>query len=751
MNHYDQLTSKAQTTEEIAQNAHEDKMARISRRRGRVTTSAHDELQLRQAGARLLERRKQLGFSVNHMAVCLDVTGPCYRQWENKFGNLAQTKYLENVAAVMGVDPAWISLGQNSPPDKSQTDAKTSVSRWRVAPPGLSMEERQEYAKRALLRRKALKISLDGLTKLMGIPGLTAKRMRKMEAYLPVVEDAAIEARWERVLNVPAGWIRNKSIEEKPVSELTGQLSMAHASTIADEILGVSAWLARSKLPARTANFDELEDGERRGAQIFATRYGVKGESESTLQAIADSVGLTRQRIEQITLKMRERSGSLEDVDPPLIARLRRELTPLLPQTVANLDLHFKDLLGESLSLVGVERFAQDVLKRSILTITGKPTSLQTPWEPVAVDPNTHDADVLRVIRDAAMAMIRNVGAAQVEFIAGAAAGATGKGVTPSKVIEVIHMVPGFEWLLERDGWFWLGEKYENRLLNLVKKVLAVAGRRVDIEDIHGAMARARRVKTESTRTGSQSDELDTVPIAASIRAFTVEAPYAVLVCVLKKLSWLEQVQYDDFRLREPIPLESILSMVELAVYEFLSNKGGLASRFDIQQALLEVPKPDFTPIALHAALDASPIFTRIDTGIFALRGVSLTAEAFAAASRSVGGSSNTKHYASLVTDKHGYITFPMTVASYMLNAGYFGLPRQLAVQLPLGEFSLEGVLEPITLSKLSSNGEYRLLKFAKHLVAAGLKAGDRITLSVNPQTRQLKWAKSSKTARSSA
>ncbi len=728
MNFYDQLIAKAQGKEVHAEIANHGMIAQFERkRRIRGVAATHEESLLLQAGARLLERRKQLGFSVNHMAVCLDVTGPCYRQWESRFGNLAQTKHLENVAKILIVDPCWISLGINPPTERINVGEGAREVRWRQTTPGLSIEERKELAKRAQRRRKELKLSPYRITMLMAMQDFTVKRMQKMEAYLPVIADVAVEARWEQVLHVPVGWIRNVLIDATPASELTLELNLTHASTIAEEIFGIGIWLSRAKFSTRTTSLEGLEENERRMAKIFSTRYGVNGESESTLQAIADSAGLTRQRIQQITSKMRERAIALGNSEPPLISRLRQEIAPLLPQTVANLDLHFRQLLGDSLSLAGVERFAQDVLERSVLTITENPANSQVPWKSVAIDPNTHDSHILRVIRDGVMAMVRNVGAAQVDFISGVSSRASGKGVIQSKVIEVIKMIPGFEWLQERDGWFWLGEKYENRLINVAKKVLAVAGRRVDIEDIHGAMARSRRLNYET----------------AIVSRYAVEAPYAVLVSVLANTSWVELVQYDDFRLRDPIPLESVLSMVELAVYHLLFNRGGIASRFDIQKALLDVPEPAFTAIALHATLDSSPVFYRMDTGIFALRGVVLSAQALVVASASVGGPNSAKHQVSLSPDGQGFISLPITILSHMVNSGYFGIPRQLAKQLPLGDYKLEGVVEPITLSELP-NGEYRLRKFTKHLVAAGLKVGDVITLSFKPQMQQFKWVRSS-------
>ena len=55
------------------------------------------------------------------------------------------------------------------------------------------------------------------------------------------------------------------------------------------------------------------------------------------------------------------------------------------------------------------------------------------------------------------MRMIRVCGGAQVLFVAGALSESIGRGVLPSDVERDCLMIPGFEWLIEKDGWFWWG------------------------------------------------------------------------------------------------------------------------------------------------------------------------------------------------------------------------------------------------------------------------------------------------------
>jgi transcriptional regulator with XRE-family HTH domain len=725
MNYFDQIITGKFTAESILENRVRNRKGGRGRPVG--IKSETQETLLKQAGLRLQMSRKAAGYSIDDIANILGVTGNCYRIYEKRFGLLAQTKHLSTIVSVLNVSTAWIS-GQTDEMPIFQEAASFTGNVPTTSNVKLSEEYRRKLVKRARNRRKELKLSRADMAMMIEVPEIDSKRISALESYLPVTPNLVIENKWEQILQVPAGWIRDMDIRETPINQLKAKsmqrLVIVDAKNISDEIKGISRWLSRAHRFTRTVLVENLNEFELRSATIFAQRYCVNGQEDSTLQVIADKYVLTRQRIEQITKTMSHRSEFLI-VETPFLDQLEQEIKPLLPQSIIELDKHFRKLLGESLSIVGVERFAKDILKRSIVTITETPTDLSIPWDAVAIDPKTHNGLLLRTIRDVSMAMIRSVGAAQIEFIAGNVSKIISKGVTPLEISDIAKLIPGFVWLREKEGWFWLGEKYENRLLNVVKKVLAVANRRVDIEDIHGAMARSRRIKYEAT----------------NISTFSVEAPYIVLVSVLALIPWVELVQFDDFRLRKPINLKDVLSTVELSVYRYLIAKGGIAARYEIQKALVDVIDPIFTQIALHSALDASPIFYRMDSGIFALRGIALSPNSFGLAHAAVGGIlHNNKHLAAPIPDDSGELTIQIEILPYMINSSYFEIPMRLARMMEEGVYTFIGFKESL-IYKILPSGANRLHRFTKQLKQEGYKIGDNLLLQVNPinKTIQIK------------
>ncbi len=107
--------------------------------------------------------------------------------------------------------------------------------------------------------------------------------------------------------------------------------------------------------------------------------------------------------------------------------------------------------------------------------------------------------EIVIAVRAASLKMIRSCGAAHILFVTGLVCDATGKAVALSDVRRALVAVEGMEWLTEGEDWYWLGpDTANNRALEAVRKVLAVASRKVDVEDIHQAVCRSRRAYYKS-------------------------------------------------------------------------------------------------------------------------------------------------------------------------------------------------------------------------------------------------------------
>jgi transcriptional regulator with XRE-family HTH domain len=554
-----------------------------------------------EAARRLRQARERLGLTVPEAAARVGLPVSRYRFLEQKFGPAAEAASLPALAAALLVDPAWLSHGTGQAPS--------------LPGPGqpLTYEQRVQCGARAKLRREQLGFSRAGTAAPIGIASATLLLWERM---LPA-RRKPVEARWEAALGVPDGWLRNMAAQAPVDDGGPARALLPAATTVADEIRCLSCWLCRRPPVQPTTDYAALDPSERRAVDVIAWRCGLHGEGQSTLQSIGTRFGLTRERVRQIIHQHAERALHAQ-LATPCLDRLADEIKKQLPATVAQLDEKLTALLGEPLSVAGAERFAREVLGRSIAHLTNKPADMALPWHLVASAGD--DAQTIREVRAAAIGMIRRCGAAHVAFVSSAAGAALHRAVATEETLRCCRLVDAFEWLDEEHGWFWFGPDMDNRLLAIATKVLAVANRNVDVEEIHGALVRTRRSRYQPQHP----------------RQYLIDPPPAVTVEVLKRVPTIRNVQHDDFRPKKPIRPEDVLSAAELAIYRVLSSCGGIATRHTLHQALVETGILFAT--ALQAPLEGSPIFRRLDQGLYALRGTTLSPQAWARASAERAG-----------------------------------------------------------------------------------------------------------------
>ncbi|MBO1112130.1 hypothetical protein GG851_04200 [Bordetella petrii] len=679
--------------------------------RSRLTVRAFE------MAARLRSRRKNLKLTCRFVAERLGIPAVRYRFWEKQFGPAAEKQYLEAVAQVLQVSPEWLAHGTGILPiPADQVESAKFVDSF--ANRKATEEERIVLGQRALARRVALELSRQEIALRIGI---ATYLLANWERVLPLKPKVEFENKWEEALGVPAGWLRRIDIETPaPSKEAVTQIIEARtADSVAAEIRTAGTWLCRASFARRTVLHHELSPTEQRLADIFALRYGVDGEAHTTLQVIGDRYGLTRERIRQIVEKMVERSARMQLLTPH-IDRLADEIRPLLPATMDAVDTQLRGRLGERLSIESVSRFCREILGRNIVALTDRPADMAYLWSPTVIDPATHDVTRIRAARDAALRLIRSCGAAQAMFVAGAASEITGTGLTPDEAMQGCRMVPGFEWLSERDGWFWFGEGNENRLVTIALKVLAVSGRRVDAEEILASFIRARR--------GYYPPE--------QLRPYLIEPPLQIVVEVLRRVKGLKNVQSDDFLLDKPVPVETVLSDAELAVYSLMRDNGNIISRHTLVTELVKTGKVKL--MALHVSLNSSPIYRQLDRGVFALRGATLNPASLREAQRTVGGDASKSARIS-ERDKDGYYHFTFELTEYMVRTRVWEVPRALDDLITEeGNVTLQGSEQPVVFARLPS-GSCRLKQFVSRLLQQGFVAGDMLNLALHPEQRLIR------------
>lgn len=672
-----------------------------------------------EAGDRLGMRRMEMRLSLAQVANKLGIRTVKYRYLEGRFSVAAQNQYLDALAQILQVSPQWIAYGEGDP-SAAYVSPNGDVSRANA----LDHESRVALAKRAARRRSDLRLTRTELALAIGI---SAAQVNAYQIALPLNLSAERQSLWEAALKVPSGWLMNRAMTTPEVingpDSLTANGNVLSGDTVASEIRAIAAWLSRKSISRRTLDRNELTQVEKYHADIFSARYGLYGEEASILANIGKQNGVTRERIRQIMQKMSDRALDLT-METPNLARLKTEVDRLAPASIEEIDSALRSLLGQSLSIRSAQRFAAEILGRKVATMTKAPWAQNSSRaQMVEDDQNVQSDEFMRVIRSTALRMIRSAGAAQVHAVAGISSEELGAAVSAKQVRATCAIVQGFDWLTEKDGWFWFGPDSDNRLLHVTKKVLAAAARRVDIEDIYGAMGRSKRWNYR----------------ADNILSYAIDAPMSAILQVLSRVPWLTTVQKNDFILTSGIDPKDVLSNVEYAILELIRSGKGVTSKFLMDRDI--VPRLKVTSIAVATAASNSPIFIQPGHGLYAVRGVDINPEGLLEASLSVHGLRDNPNGVALVSDEQGFYKWSFAFSQYQRDNRILTVPTALARLMQEGSYDVEDWDEPVFFVDGDGHKSKFFRKLVGKIVKQGIQVGDTAVLHVNPDTRQMRFA----------
>jgi len=322
--------------------------------------------------------------------------------------------------------------------------------------------------------------------------------------------------------------------------------------------------------------------------------------------------------------------------------------------------------------------------------------------------------EIVIAVRAASLKMIRSCGAAHILFVTGLVSDATGKAVALSDVRRALVAVEGMEWLTEGEDWYWLGpDTANNRALEAVRKVLAVASRKVDVEDIHQAVCRSRRAYYKSD---------------ARVQPPEIEVSQEVLKEILSRVPWLSVIQMNDFLLSEEVAIEDVLNSSELAVVRVIEEYGGAAARQVFNKRFVDTGI--FSVPNLQIVLSSSPVIRPLGYGIYGVRGKEFPQEAF---TRAIAGA--TRFTSPIEMTKDGWCKFKFSISEAGLQNGIADIPQRVLKLIPRGIYMTEGLASgTFSLGNIQS-APTRTSGLVGLLRKAGIQPGEPLLFSIHPES----------------
>lgn len=675
-------------------------------------------------GARAKRRRNAIRMKLKDCAALVGVAGPTMSFMESCLRSATNVELEDRWEDALKVPRGWLRNPEIHDPylplQVSIGGDEIEAGSDRRASPPQSMELRVMLAARAKERRLALRRRVSAICEAIG---QNKPSFAKNEICLRKFPNESTEALWERELEVPAGWLRDPEMETPEILAVPAKSNPIEPSpevtwtTVSAEIRAIAAWLSRKPNLRKTTDWSQLTQVEQRWAEIFSIRYGVNGAEAATLEAGGQRVGLTRERVRQIVDKMASRAAQLA-VPSKQFDLLQLEVMKLTPASTSEIEETLRGFLGENLGLADAQRFAAEILAKKVATFSTAPWSINKASKDfVLLQGEVEDGPLLRTTRSVCMSMIRACGAANIYHVCGVVGQEVDHPIALKDVIQTARRVAGFEWLSERHGWFWFGEDVsDNRLLNVTRKVMAAAQRKVDVGEIHAAMGRSQRFL--SHRKDSNN--------------FLVEVPAHILTKILQRVSWLTCIQKNDFMVCNDDAIADCLSDVEKAALTVIRSNDGVALKYEIDMHVKS--EIDVTDISITMALGKSPCFVQPAHGLYSVCGCDISYQAMEKAALIADGLSNSG--TSGFPDADGWFKFEFELSEYHSKHKIIGLPILLAKKVNPGHYKINGREE--TVQVVARNSGLTLLSKAMPIIQTlNAKAGDPLTLEIDP-TRML-------------
>jgi hypothetical protein len=324
-----------------------------------------------------------------------------------------------------------------------------------------------------------------------------------------------------------------------------------------------------------------------RNRELAVAYLGWDGKGAHTLEEVGLQYGVTRARVGQIVQRLVE---TLKAKRPflPVLDRTLQAIAEEIPCPVERLEstLAERNLCRAPFRL-DVVISAAEITGRScpfiIEDADGMPFALPRDQE-----------GIVKIVLQLTRKSISHWGAATIEDIAAQVSESLHRKISAEFVKTVLSTQPGFSWLDEPSGWFWLKSITRNPLLNQIQKVISVAPR-IHVSELRAGVSRPHR------REGFAPPQRVLIALCAQAEGYAVEGS-SVLA-------------------NTPLDYREVLSDTESIIVDVLHEHGPVIQRPKLEQLCLG---KGLHRDAFYIHLSYSPVVARYAPGVYGLRGAQI-------------------------------------------------------------------------------------------------------------------------------
>ncbi len=220
-----------------------------------------------------------------------------------------------------------------------------------------------------------------------------------------------------------------------------------------------------------------------RDALVISRLWGLDRGGGENMRSIATDLGITRERVRQISVRAIDKLRSNAALKAAIFAVIRFAASRA-PATAAKIEAELHDLNMTS----GELRFGSIIAAALALGI-------EVPFAttPVGTETIVHDAEIsIEPLETAAKVITATNGAAQLRVVMRRAAMRDRRLGRLALARVVLPCCEGFLWLDKTSGWFSLSSVLGNRLFDQIRKVFSVVDQ-IPVMDLKAAVSRDHR------------------------------------------------------------------------------------------------------------------------------------------------------------------------------------------------------------------------------------------------------------------